>query len=162
MTPQQPFTIERTLRATPADVWEMWTTKDGIESWWGPDGFETTVRAIDVRVGGRFEFEMRAVRPDIVEGMKQMGAPLVSVENGKYLEVTLSTLLQFVDRFTHAPGVEPYDVNVSVTFAPSPIGTLLVIHSTGMHDERWQQMASQGWSEQLTKLERIFAERAAS
>jgi uncharacterized protein YndB with AHSA1/START domain len=156
---QQPFTLERNLRATPAQVWEMWTTKQGIESWWGPEGFETTVHALDVRLGGRFEFEMRAVRPDIVEVMKQMNAPLSSMENGRYLEVAPSSELDFVERFTHAPGVEPYDVSVSVTFAPSLVGTLLVIHSSGMHDERWQQLASQGWSEQLTKLERIFASR---
>lgn len=157
---QKPFTLERTLRAKPGEVWQMWTTKDGIESWWGPDGFETTVRALDVRADGRFEFEMRAVRPDIVEVMKQMDAPFSSIESGTYLEVTAAELLNFVELFTHAPGVEPYDVSVSVTFAPSPIGTVLVIRSTGMHDERWQQMASLGWSQQLDKLERIFAARA--
>lgn len=31
--------IERKYAASIEDVWELWTTKEGIESWWGPDGF---------------------------------------------------------------------------------------------------------------------------
>ena len=30
--------IERTFNAAIEDVWTLWTTVDGIESWWGPDG----------------------------------------------------------------------------------------------------------------------------
>ena len=26
------------FKATLEEVWELWTTKDGIESWWGPEG----------------------------------------------------------------------------------------------------------------------------
>jgi uncharacterized protein YndB with AHSA1/START domain len=36
--------LERTYRATIDEVWDMWTTKEGIESWWGPDGFAVKVR----------------------------------------------------------------------------------------------------------------------
>jgi uncharacterized protein YndB with AHSA1/START domain len=28
--------IERTYRATVQELWELWTTKEGFESWWGP------------------------------------------------------------------------------------------------------------------------------
>ena len=31
------ITIERTYRASVEDVWDLWTTKEGIESWWGPE-----------------------------------------------------------------------------------------------------------------------------
>src|SRR5207344_676779 len=33
------ITIERTFNAAIEDVWALWTTADGIESWWGPEGF---------------------------------------------------------------------------------------------------------------------------
>ena len=36
---QRTITIERTYQAAIEDVWALWTTKEGIESWWGPDGF---------------------------------------------------------------------------------------------------------------------------
>ena len=35
---REPITMERTFDATLHEVWELWTTKAGIESWWGPDG----------------------------------------------------------------------------------------------------------------------------
>ena len=31
-------TLERVYRADVQDVWDLWTTKDGIESWWGSGG----------------------------------------------------------------------------------------------------------------------------
>src|SRR5262245_47945643 len=37
-------TLERTFDAPIEDVWDLWTTKDGIESWWGPEGFRVEVR----------------------------------------------------------------------------------------------------------------------
>ena len=35
------ITFERTFRATVGEVWDLWTTKKGLESWWGPQGFAT-------------------------------------------------------------------------------------------------------------------------
>ena len=32
------FSIERTYSDSVEDVWDLWTTKPGIESWWGPEG----------------------------------------------------------------------------------------------------------------------------
>ena len=37
------FSIQRTYAASVEDAWALWTTKSGIESWWGPEGFEVTV-----------------------------------------------------------------------------------------------------------------------
>jgi uncharacterized protein YndB with AHSA1/START domain len=38
-----PTVIERTYRASVEELWELWTTKEGFESWWGPDGFRVEV-----------------------------------------------------------------------------------------------------------------------
>jgi len=40
------ITLERTYHGAIEDVWELWTTKAGIESWWGPDGF--TVKVLEL------------------------------------------------------------------------------------------------------------------
>ena len=53
VNPKQ-FVIDRTLKASVEKVWRMWTTKDGLEKWWGPEDFSSTVRHLDVRAGGRF------------------------------------------------------------------------------------------------------------
>jgi uncharacterized protein YndB with AHSA1/START domain len=45
------ITLERTVPAPLAEVWQLWTTKSGIESWWSPDGFAIEVRELDLRRG---------------------------------------------------------------------------------------------------------------
>src|SRR5256885_15775731 len=32
------FSIQRTYAASIDEAWALWTTKSGIESWWGPEG----------------------------------------------------------------------------------------------------------------------------
>jgi uncharacterized protein YndB with AHSA1/START domain len=34
--PKRKITLERTYPSPIEDVWDLWTTKDGIESWWAP------------------------------------------------------------------------------------------------------------------------------
>ena len=38
------ISIERSLSAPIEEVWELWTTAEGIESWWGPEGFSVAVK----------------------------------------------------------------------------------------------------------------------
>ena len=51
-SPRARVVVERVYRATLAEVWDLWTTKDGFEAWWGPQGFRADVHEIDARVGG--------------------------------------------------------------------------------------------------------------
>ena len=46
--PRRTISIERTFDAPIADVWDLWTTKEGIESWWGPEGFIVTVSRLEL------------------------------------------------------------------------------------------------------------------
>src|ERR1700759_4906791 len=39
------FSLERTYAASIDEAWALWTTKAGIESWWGPEGFDGNVTA---------------------------------------------------------------------------------------------------------------------
>ena len=50
------ITIERTFNAAIEDVWALWTTADGIESWWGPEGFRVKVRKLELRPGGALHY----------------------------------------------------------------------------------------------------------
>jgi uncharacterized protein YndB with AHSA1/START domain len=48
--------FERTYRATVQELWEVWTTKEGFESWWGPEGFRVEVHVIEPRVNGKLHY----------------------------------------------------------------------------------------------------------
>lgn len=54
------LTIERLFDAPRALVWQAWTDPKHIMQWWGPAGFNNETCASDLRVGGRFQLEMRA------------------------------------------------------------------------------------------------------
>jgi uncharacterized protein YndB with AHSA1/START domain len=67
--------FERTYRASVKDLWELWTTKEGFESWWGPKGFRVEVHTLQAREGGTLHYDMIADAPDAIEAMKQMDRP---------------------------------------------------------------------------------------
>jgi uncharacterized protein YndB with AHSA1/START domain len=50
--------ITRTLNAPVELVWEAWTTPEHIASWWGPDGFTTTITKMEVTPGGKWDLVM--------------------------------------------------------------------------------------------------------
>src|SRR5438094_504890 len=70
--------IERNYHASADEVWDLWTTSKGIESWWAPDGFKVEVRKLDLRPGGELIYAMTATGPEQVEFMKQAGMPLTT------------------------------------------------------------------------------------
>lgn len=65
--------VERTYRARVEELCELWTTKEGFESWWGPEGCRSEVHTIEARVGGTLHYNMIAVEPAQIAEMKQMG-----------------------------------------------------------------------------------------
>ena len=48
----------RDIDAPVERVWAAWNDPQKIARWWGPAGFRSTVEALDVREGGRFEVIM--------------------------------------------------------------------------------------------------------
>lgn len=151
------ITIERTFKATVEEVWDMWTTKDGIESWWGPEGFVTEVRKIDLRPGGELDYNMIAVAPEQIEFLKQAGMPATTPSQVTYTEVVPHRRLAYVSRADFIPGVEPYEVMTTIELLPEPYAVRMVMTFDAMHDEYWTNMAVMGWESQLGKLERVLS-----
>ena len=113
-------TLERTFKAPLEDVWELWTTKDGIESWWGPDGFRVEVHTLELRPGGKLVYDMIADRrPSNVEFLKKAGMPPTHAAHATYTEVTPMTRLAYLHAADFIPGVEPYDVQTLIELFPS-------------------------------------------
>jgi uncharacterized protein YndB with AHSA1/START domain len=107
-------------------LWELWTTKEGFESWWGPEGFRAQVHAIEARRGGALGYDMIAGTPEMVEAMKQMGRPPSHGTRGIFSEfrpyehLTLTHVIDFL------PG------------------------------EEFTRMSIEGFTSQLTKLDKRF------
>jgi uncharacterized protein YndB with AHSA1/START domain len=144
--------IERSFQAPVEEVWKLWTTKEGIESWWGPDGFAVTVRKFDLRPGGELAYAMTATAPEQIEFMKKAGMPLTTEARVTYTEVEPPRRLAFTQTADFIPGVKPYELATTVEFETSPQGVRMVLMLDAMHDEQWTRMAVMGWESQLGKL----------
>ena len=153
------ITLERTFQAPVEDVWELWTTKEGIESWWGPDGFTTEVFKLDLRPKGELHYAMTATAPETVDFMKKNGMPLTNHTRGWYEEIVPLERLLFWQIADFVPGVAAYDVETLVELFPGPQGVRLVLTFDAMHDERWTQMAKMGWESELGRLDAALATR---
>ena len=159
MTDRPKLTLERTFNASPEEVWELWTTRDGIEAWMGPDGFNVTVQELDLRPGGKLVYAMTAVGPDQVQYMTKAGMPLVTVQRVVFIEVDRPRRLVYHDVADFIPGVEPYDVETVVQMERVPDGTHVVLTFDAMHDAQWTEMSRLGRESELHKLAELFAAR---
>ena len=149
--------IERTFAdAVAEDVWALWTTKEGIESWWGPDGFEVNVRRLDVRLRGELLYAMTATAPDQIEFLKKAGMPLTTESLVRYTDVVPLERLAFTQLADFIPGVKPYEVATTVAFEMIPEGVRLVLTLDAMHDEHWTKLAVMGWEQELDNLGRML------
>lgn len=146
------FSIERTFKAAPQKVWDMWTTKEGIMKWWAVSardmGYAFAVRHMDVRVGGTFAFEMANKEHQLVN-------------RGTYTRVTPHTDLAWTWHFDIflAPGEKPYDVPITISLARTPAGGTAMRFTQGpLATPEHSEGSRQGVLSNLEKLARALGE----
>ncbi|RKG61469.1 SRPBCC domain-containing protein [Corallococcus sp. CA054B] len=149
-------TFDRSYTATLDEVWELWTTKDGFESWWGPEGFSVKVHELDARPEGLLRYDMIATAPEQVAFMKQAGMPLSTPSSLTYTELTPKTRLAYRHAVDFIPGVAPYNVSSVVELQVSGNTVRMTVTIDTMHSEEWTKRTSMGWSSQLNKLDKRF------
>jgi len=148
--------LERTFNAAIEDVWELWTTKEGIEAWWGPEGFAVKVRTLEVRPGGELAYAMTATAPEQIEFLKKAGMPITQEARVTYTEVVRPKRLAFRQVADFIPNVKPYEVALEIDFDTSPNGVRMILTLDAMHDEQWTRLAVMGWESELGKLARLL------
>ncbi len=130
----------------------MWTTKEGLEAWWGPDGFAVTVQKLELVVGGDLHYTMTAVAPPQIEYMKQHNMPLSTPCRVKYVEVSAPRRLVYSSLVDFAPGTAAYDVDTVLELRAEGDTVHLKLILDAMHDEGWTSAMVEGWVESLRKL----------
>ncbi|MEO6596291.1 MAG: SRPBCC family protein [Planctomycetota bacterium] len=104
--PDREIVTTRVLDAPRAVVWKVWTDPQHILQWWGPTGFTTTTRSMEVRPGGQWRFVMRG--PD--------GRDYENLIT--YLEIAEPA--RIVYRHGGENDVEPVNFQTTVTFDDVP------------------------------------------
>jgi uncharacterized protein YndB with AHSA1/START domain len=159
VTDRPKLTLERTFHASIDDVWELWTTKDGIESWWGPEGFSVAVSDLDLSPGGHLAYTMSAIAPEMIDYMKKAGMPVSNRHSIRFTEVDPPRRLAYLEKVDFIPDHETYEVETVVDLSEVPDGVRMVLTFEPMHDDRWTQLAVMGRQSELNRLADVLLKR---
>lgn len=156
VAPQAAVVVERIYRARVEDLWALWTTKAGFESWWGPEGFRVEVHVLEAREGGALEYDMIADAPEAIAAMTQMGQPVSHMTRGTYAAYRPHERLRLAHMIDFVPGSAPYESLIDVVFSAAGDQTRMVVTLHPHLDPHWTKMSIQGFTSQLAKLDRRF------
>lgn len=148
--------VERRYKATLKEVWDLWTTKEGFESWWGPQGFHATVHEIDARPGGVLRYDMIPDTPDMAAAMERLGGGSFHAVTSRFSELKPHSRLQLTAVIDFFPGVDAYESVVEVDFVADGDHVRMIVTLGGMHSDEFTGMQKQGFQSQLTKLDGRF------
>jgi uncharacterized protein YndB with AHSA1/START domain len=141
-TPKGELVLTRTFNASRKLVYQVWTDPKHLAQWWGPRGFTTQIREMDVRPGGLWRYVM--VGPNGNE------YPF----DGTYVEVVEPERLVF-DGSIH--GAPEQRVWTEVTFAESGQKTTVKVRQLYSFESDATKGAPIGWSQQFDRLEEFLA-----
>jgi len=147
--------IERTFPTSDEDVWRLWTTREGIESWWAPDGFKVDVSKLDLRPGGELVYTMTATAPEQVSFMKGAGMPLTTEARKTFTEIVPPRRIAYQSLVDFVPVVAPYLQLTVVDLSPTGDGVRVVMTMEPMHDEVWTQRLVMGRGNELDNLAKV-------
>jgi hypothetical protein len=87
-----------------------------------------------------------------------MGQPPSHETRGRFSEFKPYERLALTHVIDFLPGVKPYDSTMTVEFIPSGERLRMVVTLEPMHAEEFTKMSIEGFTSQLTKLDKRFGE----
>ncbi len=154
------LTIERTVDAPKEKLWRAYADKEWFEKWWGPEGWETTTKIFDFRVGGQIHYGMKCVDKDQGEWFGQESWGLMTIE-----AVDEPNSFSANDHFADAEGnldekmpTQRFEVELVGEEGKTRIITRSITETAGQLEELVKMGMVEGFSSQLNKLEALLAE----
>jgi uncharacterized protein YndB with AHSA1/START domain len=139
------LTLQRTIDAPLALVWEAWTQPGHIALWWGPKGMQTKVIEHDFKAGGSWKFTM-----DMPNGG-------VFVSEGVFIEIIplekIVTSAEFKPMTTGVQLEALFEAQGEKT-----IFTFNVVHTTEAYCRQQEEMGClNGWGSVFNNLEHYLS-----
>lgn len=152
--------FERVYDASVEDVWALWTTREGIEAWFAPEGMRVEVSVLELRVGGGFDHVMAAVGAEQVAYFSSRNRPSTAWVSGRFIEIVHHQRLRIRFDIDFVPGVEsyPYDMLVELY---AEAGRVRMILTADRHpDPEMTRGAALALDSQLQRFGLALAARA--
>ncbi len=153
------LTIERMFDAPKEKLWRAYADKDWFAQWWGPEGWETTVKAFEFTPGGRIHYGMKCIDQTQGEFYGQESWGVMEIET-----IDAPDSLTVMDYFADAAGAINPDMpaqKLTVTFEDENGRTRLISRSfydTAEQLEELLQMGmAEGFASSADKLEKLVA-----
>ena len=146
--------ITRVFAAPRELVWKVWTRPEHIAKWWGPRGFDTAVRAMDLRPGGKWEYVMRG--PDGAE------YPVCGVFREVVPPERIVTTDEFGEDFVPPAGMDlPHGIVATAVFEDLGDQTRLILtisHATAADKKKHEVMGVVGgWNSSFDCMDDYLA-----
>jgi uncharacterized protein YndB with AHSA1/START domain len=135
--------LERLIASPPEVLFGLWTEPVQLLKWWGPDGYETSVHALETRPGGRWRIILR--RSD--------GSALAM--SGVYRIIEPPRRLAFTWAWENASGARGHETEVEVNFEATPGGTRLVLLQQRFESKQARDNHNVGWSSSFDRLTKV-------
>ncbi|KTR93684.1 hypothetical protein SB3_31665, partial [Methylobacterium radiotolerans] len=81
-----PIRFERIYDASIEDGWALWTTKEGLEEWFAPEGMRVEMTALKLRAGRHFDYGMTAVGAEQVAYLANLDMRQTARVSGRLVE----------------------------------------------------------------------------
>jgi uncharacterized protein YndB with AHSA1/START domain len=154
--------FERVYDASIEDVWALWTTKDGLEEWYAPEGMRVEVLALDLRVGGAFDHVMTAIGAEQVAYFANLNRPPAVRVSGRFIEIVRHRRLRIRFDIDFVPGVASYPYDMLVELHAEAGQVRMIVTADRHPDAEMTRGAILGLTSQLTRFDLAIAARATT
>ncbi|MFN4017982.1 MAG: SRPBCC domain-containing protein [Reyranella sp.] len=155
-----PITFERVYDASIEDVWALWTTKEGLEAWFAPEGMRVEITALHLRVGGAFDYVMSAVGAEQIAYLANLDMRQTARVSGQFVEMVRHRRLRIRFDMDFVPGVEPYPYDMLVEMSVEAGRVRMVLTADRHPDPEITSGAILGLTSQLHSFDLAISARA--
>ena len=145
MTEKTTLEITRFINAPPARVYAAWTDPEELKRWFGPEDVRTIDIAADVRVGGKYRWDI--VRED--------GEKWTCL--GEYRELVPGKKIVFAWKWDDDEAWKNHDSIVTIELSPRDGGTELKLTHAQLPSEESRERHHEGWTSLLDRLTKFIA-----
>jgi uncharacterized protein YndB with AHSA1/START domain len=152
--------FERIYDAPIEDVWALWTTKEGLEEWFAPEGLHIEIRGFELRVGGAFDHVMTAVGAEQIAYMANLNRPPTTEVSARFVELVPYRRLRIRFDIDFVDGVESYPYDIAVELHVEAERVRMIVTADRHPDPEMTRGAVIGLTSQLQHFDQAIAARA--